>query len=664
MPEPLRIVILEDRPADAQLIAKTMEKQGLEFVWERVDTLDGLVRALNVRADVILADYLLQGFTAIDAMEMMKQNGIEIPVIIVTGELGDEAAAECIRKGATDYILKDRPARLVSAIQAAIEQQRARLEERAAQEALRASETRTRLLVEASLDAVISTDSKTYITGWNLRAETMFGYTTDEVLGLPLLSVVAPASKHHEWRSGGVAPISAKSIRHRANRFETMALRRSGQEFPVEVAVSSAPLNETAMLGVVVRDLSDRIRTETALAQAREDEDRAAERIQKALLIGNPDVATEAYDVAVQVKASRLISGDFVGTWVHSEKVLDVLIGDVMGKGLMAALVGAITKNNFHEAQRQLGRWLEPFDRLPTPQEVVSVVHQRMSSELTALESFVTLVFARFDAETKQCTIIDCGHTGIAHVSSQHRTCTLMNGHDMPLGFTEHALVTPVSIPFELGDLFFFYSDGVIDAENDAGETFGTRRLREVLVRAYGQPPQSVTTEVLRAVSEFSAGVPPRDDITCVAVSVASDIPEKPILTSTLEIPCASEHLPRVREFARSFCDAVPGSKLPEETVVGLVLAVHEAATNVIQHAHERRSDLVVQIIAEAYPDRVELRVFDLGAGFAAADVPEPTLGVNKEQPLGLYFIKQSVNQWEYRRDNLGRNVLWLVVRR
>ena len=75
---------------------------------------------------MILADFNLRNWTAIDALEILKRSGKDIPLIVVTGSLGDEAAVECIKQGAADFVLKDRPARLPTAVQRALEERRLR----------------------------------------------------------------------------------------------------------------------------------------------------------------------------------------------------------------------------------------------------------------------------------------------------------------------------------------------------------------------------------------------------------------------------------------------------------------------------------------------------------------------------------------------------------
>ncbi len=116
-----RILILEDDPWDAELAQRLLTGAGLDFTAVVVDTRATFTEQLAAfRPDVILSDYHLPGFSGEMALEIAQERCPQIPFIIWSGVLGDEAAVGLIKQGATDYILKDRPARLASAIQRAL----------------------------------------------------------------------------------------------------------------------------------------------------------------------------------------------------------------------------------------------------------------------------------------------------------------------------------------------------------------------------------------------------------------------------------------------------------------------------------------------------------------------------------------------------------------
>lgn len=131
-----RILILEDQAWDAELAQRLLNDAGLHFDSVVVDTRASFVDQLAAfRPDVILSDYHLPGFSGEDALKIVQEQCPQIPFIIWSGVLGDDAAVELIKQGAADYVLKDRPARLPSVIRRALaeveqREQLARLEER------------------------------------------------------------------------------------------------------------------------------------------------------------------------------------------------------------------------------------------------------------------------------------------------------------------------------------------------------------------------------------------------------------------------------------------------------------------------------------------------------------------------------------------------------
>ncbi|WP_421657365.1 GAF domain-containing protein [Leptothermofonsia sp. ETS-13] len=113
LPSSLHVLIVEDVPADAELVLLTLETANIATICEVVDTLDACQQLLQEKSwDVVLADFRLKGFNAYKVLELLKQSGQEVPLILVTGSLGEEAAVDCIKAGMTDYVLKDRLFRL------------------------------------------------------------------------------------------------------------------------------------------------------------------------------------------------------------------------------------------------------------------------------------------------------------------------------------------------------------------------------------------------------------------------------------------------------------------------------------------------------------------------------------------------------------------------
>ncbi len=135
MPTPLSVLILEDRPADAELMLHELRQAGFAPSAQRVETEEQYLRCLDSPPEVILADYRLPQFDGMRALELLRARKLDVPFILVSGAIGEELAAEAVKRGAADYLLKDRLARLGHAVTAALEQKRMRQEkEQAARE--------------------------------------------------------------------------------------------------------------------------------------------------------------------------------------------------------------------------------------------------------------------------------------------------------------------------------------------------------------------------------------------------------------------------------------------------------------------------------------------------------------------------------------------------
>ena len=134
-------LIVEDSPNDAELLVCNLEQAGYSVVYERVQTADAMSAALERRPwDVVLSDYSMPSFSATAALAVLQQSGRDLPFIIISGTIGEDAAVTALKAGAHDFLVKGRLARLVPAIERERRDVADRHRRRHAEEALRASE--------------------------------------------------------------------------------------------------------------------------------------------------------------------------------------------------------------------------------------------------------------------------------------------------------------------------------------------------------------------------------------------------------------------------------------------------------------------------------------------------------------------------------------------
>jgi CheY-like chemotaxis protein len=179
----LKILLLEDNLADAELNVHGLRKAGLEFVFERVDSESAFRQSLeNFKPDIVLADYNLPAYSGHAALEYLQQINPDLPVIMVTGAIGEERAADLLRAGARDYILKDRLARLPAAIHRVIDEHRAIQARRESEKRLKEAESKYRMLFETANDGILLMDAAGLVD-CNQKAASMYGLAKEDLIG-------------------------------------------------------------------------------------------------------------------------------------------------------------------------------------------------------------------------------------------------------------------------------------------------------------------------------------------------------------------------------------------------------------------------------------------------------------------------------------------------
>lgn len=266
MSKELRILILEDVPTDAELMEHELRKAGIEFSSRRVDTKEDFIKGLDdLSPDIILADYKLPAFDGLSALEIAKEKRPDVPFIFVTGAMGEEWAVDSLKKGAIDYVLKDRLYRLTPVVQRALEEADEGMKRKEAENALRESEEGYKVLTETANDAIVCINEKDAIYLWNKKAEEIFGYTVAEAIGKELHKLIVPENLRERSEEGlkrffetGKGNIIGKTI-------ELTGLRKNGTEFPIELSVSAMNIRGKWHATGIIRDITERKRLENEL---------------------------------------------------------------------------------------------------------------------------------------------------------------------------------------------------------------------------------------------------------------------------------------------------------------------------------------------------------------------------------------------------------------
>ncbi|HZW25950.1 MAG TPA: HD domain-containing phosphohydrolase [Gallionella sp.] len=297
--EELRVLMLEDVTSDAELEESELLDAGLAFTSLRVDTRDAFEQALDeFKPDIILADYRLPAYSGRDALAYARRTHPQIPVIMVTGVLGDEAAVELLKLGARDYVLKDRLVRLPLAIKRALSEERGIRNRKLA-------EGKFRILFTEALDGIVIADQKTErVIDCNPEFERMCGRTLAELKALRMYEL-APMDQSEAARKKFLEIMKTGS-----SKGEFDLRKPDGTIVPIEFSSALINIQDQFIIQTITRDIAERKLAEEAL--------RRINRTLHTLSAGNVALVKAVDEAALLDEACRVIVdiGEYSMVWV------------------------------------------------------------------------------------------------------------------------------------------------------------------------------------------------------------------------------------------------------------------------------------------------------------------------------------------------------------
>jgi PAS domain S-box-containing protein len=192
MAHPLKFLLVEDSLDDAALTLRALEHSGYALDYQRVDTAEAFQRGLDPALDVIICDYSMPTFGALEALRLLKESGLDVPLILVSGTIGEDDAVAAMRAGASDYLLKDRLTRLGPAVEQAREQRLLLASKRQAEHGQRRSQALFRALIENSLDGMVLISPEGGISYASPAAARLLGRGAEALQGTNLLLLLHP----------------------------------------------------------------------------------------------------------------------------------------------------------------------------------------------------------------------------------------------------------------------------------------------------------------------------------------------------------------------------------------------------------------------------------------------------------------------------------------
>ncbi len=375
-------------------------------------------------------------------------------------------------------------------------------------------------------------------------------------------------------------------------------------------------------------------------------------KIQKTLLQGKVPDDLPGIKIAARTTPTYEVDGEFFELYRPVKHILDIVIGDVMGKGIPAALIG-------HAVKTQILRFGVPVDRHlvysqesawqddpPELQEILQRVHEEIVPKLIQLEHFVTIFYGRLNFPKRLFSFVDCGFSKPIHFQRQKRKGNFLKGDNFPLGLAEKEDYKIYNINYADGDYLIFYTLGISHARSPIGELFGEDRLMN-LVERYCDKEADVLVQILKkAVIEFTQKEIPEDDLTIIVIKFEDC--HQFMITPLRQGQFSSDlsQLQAVREFIHRTCLNVPGNSL--KIIQELQLAVNEIFCNIVQHGYGGKpgGPITLQVICEK--EGVLLEVSDQGKAFDPFVMLEPSLLGDQENGFGWFMIRRIASRMEY----------------
>lgn len=268
--ETLHVLIADDDPADIEICLHELKKSELPVCTYTASTREEFARALREKqVDVVLSDYRMKSWTGMDALAEIRQVRPDVPLILLTGTLGDELAVECIKLGVTDYVLKDQLARLPMALRRAQEEKALREAEMRALDALRESEEHYRTLVQHAPEAIVlyDADSGTFVD-CNDNALRLFRLTKDELMCGGFEHVSPPNQPDGNSSASASSEWVEKTLRGGTPNFEWTYRNSQGDEFAAEVHLVGLSSPTRRLVRGSIMDITERKRAEAALRES------------------------------------------------------------------------------------------------------------------------------------------------------------------------------------------------------------------------------------------------------------------------------------------------------------------------------------------------------------------------------------------------------------
>ena len=298
----MRLLVAEDSEDDFEILLRELRKGGFEVKAERVATAAALRAALERDWDMVVSDWMIPGFGGEEVLDIVKQRDVDMPCIVLSGTPGEEAAVAALRAGALDFLSKDRPRRIVPAVERALREAAALRDKKRAEQELRFSELRYRAGFDVAPEILLTYDLATYkFVDVNPRALKFFNITREALFARGLGSHSPPTQPDGRVSKDAAAGYVAIARAGAAVTFEWMYLV-DGELVPAEATFVPLPTPGGNLARVSILDLRDRRRAEETRQRAAELE-LQNRRIQEASRLKSEFLANMSHELRTPLNA-------------------------------------------------------------------------------------------------------------------------------------------------------------------------------------------------------------------------------------------------------------------------------------------------------------------------------------------------------------------------
>ena len=389
----------------------------------------------------------------------------------------------------------------------------------------------------------------------------------------------------------------------------------------------------------------ERIGTELALAS----------RIQSEMLpsVFPPFPDRTDFDIYASMKPAKEVGGDFYDFFLLDRDRLGLVMADVSGKGVPAALfmmVSKILTKNFAAMGESPGRVLEMLN-----DQICSNNREEM---------FITVWLGVLDLKTGRLLAANAGHEYPALKKPDGSFELVKDRHGFVVGGMEDMHYKEYELQMDPGSKLFVYTDGVPEAADENNELFGTDRMLTALRRAENASPGEILRSVDEAVSAFVGRAPQFDDQTMMCVYYAGQTAEEGRPMKELTLEAKTENIETVTDFVNAELEAVD---CPLKTRMQIDTAIDEVFANIASYAYGGGSgEAVVRLELEEDPRAVVLSFADRGVPFDPLAKEDPDVSLSAEERpiggLGIFLVKNIMDDVSYEyRD--GQNILRIKKR-